>query len=84
MLYCFIKPEDFCLQLGPSTIQKVTASLQQLSLGIAAEAVDKFITIVETTADQFLKIFVCVIGKIYGPEFLHQPKEDEMLKVTKE
>lgn len=84
ILYDFLKPQDCCLQLGLSTIQKATAALQQLSLGIAADAVDEFILIGETTANQCLKMFVCGIIEIYGPEFLRPPKEDELLKITKE
>lgn len=53
----FIQKRHAAGKLGLSSIQKITAALCQLSLGVSTDAMDEYCRIAETTALESLKRF---------------------------
>jgi hypothetical protein len=63
---------------GLSTIQKVTAAIRQLAYGCAADQVDEYVRIGETTALKCLKRFCAAVVEIYEERYLREPNEEDM------
>lgn len=70
--------------MGLSTIQKVTSCLRQLATGCAADSVDEYLRMGETTSLASLKRFILAIKSLFGPEFLRPPRPDELKTVMAE
>ena len=62
---------------GLSSLQKITAALRMLAYGTAADSVDEYIRIGESTAIEGLKRFVKAIVKVFGPQYLRRPYRED-------
>lgn len=80
----FVQKPNAAKVLGFSALQKVTAAIRMLSYGTAADSVDEYLRMAESTAIESLKYFCKTVIKVYGEQYLRSPKEDDTAKLLKE
>ena len=66
---------------GLSCLQKVVAAFRMLAYGVPADALDEYIRIGESTALEALRKFVVAVVKIFGPEYLRMPNEQDTARL---
>jgi hypothetical protein len=66
---------------GPSAEQKVTSALRMLAYGIAADAVDEYCRVGESTALQCMKRFCAAIVNVYEARYLRAPSADDVANI---
>nr|KAJ0222975.1 hypothetical protein LSAT_V11C200056340 [Lactuca sativa] len=64
-----------------SSIQKCTAAMRTLAYGVAADAVDGYLHIAETTTIKCVKKFVKVIISVFGDEYLRRPTVEDLQRL---
>ncbi|XP_026442761.1 uncharacterized protein LOC113342418 [Papaver somniferum] len=69
----FAQKRDACGILGLSPHQKVTATIRMLAYGCAADAIDEYLRIGETTVLEATRRFCKTIVVLYGKEYLRSP-----------
>ncbi|XP_026456900.1 uncharacterized protein LOC113357675 [Papaver somniferum] len=69
----FAQKRDACGILGLSPRQKVTAAIRMLAYGCAADAIDEYLRIGETTVLEATRRFCKTIVVLYGKEYLRSP-----------
>ncbi|XP_028094038.1 uncharacterized protein LOC114294119 [Camellia sinensis] len=69
----FVQKQDAAYVLGLSPLQKMTSVMRILSYGIAADAVDDYIRIGESTAIQSWQQICNSVIEIFGEEYLKSP-----------
>ncbi|XP_028078895.1 uncharacterized protein LOC114280716 [Camellia sinensis] len=69
----FVQKQDAAHVVGLSSLQKMTSAMRILSYGVAADVVDDYIRIGESTAIQNLQQFCNSVIEIFGPEYLRSP-----------
>ena len=67
--------------LGLSCLQKVTAAHRILAYVIAANLIDEYLQIEETTVIESLRAFVKVIVKVFGDWYLRAPNEADICRL---
>ena len=84
------KYDDYFMQkrnatgtLGLSCLQKVVAAFRMLAYGVAADAMDDYIRIRESTAIESLRKFVRAVVQVFGHEYLRLPNEDDTARLLK-
>ena len=70
--------------LGLSAFEKVTVTVRMLACGVAADAVDDYVRIAESTSIESLKKFVQVIIDIFGNEYLRTPNNADICRLLSE
>jgi hypothetical protein len=65
-------------QLGFSTLHKCTVVLKMLAYGGPADELDDHLKMGESTILETLKEFVMTMIKVFGKEFLHPPRSEEI------
>ncbi|RWR74579.1 putative nuclease HARBI1 [Cinnamomum micranthum f. kanehirae] len=70
--------------LGLSALQKVTAAVRMLAYGVAADAVDDYVRIAESTSIESLKKFVQTIIDVFGNEYLRTPNSADICRLLSE
>lgn len=75
---------DAARQRGLSTYQKCTAALRMLAYGNAADSVDEYIKVGETTSLEILKKFCQGIISLYENRYLRSPDENDVRKLMDE
>ncbi|XP_062020963.1 uncharacterized protein LOC133737427 [Rosa rugosa] len=65
-------------QPGFSPHQKVTAAMRMLAYGNAADALDEYLRMGESTARECLKKFCDTVVRIYEAEFLRKPTQEDI------
>ncbi|RWR76326.1 putative nuclease HARBI1 [Cinnamomum micranthum f. kanehirae] len=70
--------------LGLSALQKVTAAVRMLAYGVAADAVDDYVRIAESTSIESLKKFVQAIIDVFGNEYLRTPNTADICRLLSE
>lgn len=68
---------------GPSSLQKITASLRLLAYGIAADAIDEYCRISESLVNECLTAFVEGVINLYGSIYLRAPTPADISKIQK-
>lgn len=68
-------------ELGLSPLQKCTAALRMLAYGMAADQVDEYLRMGETTARTSLIRFSEGVIKIFGEEYLRRPTESDLQRL---
>jgi hypothetical protein len=66
----FVQKPNAAKVLGFSALQKVTAAIRMLSYGTAADSVDEYLRMAESTAIESLKYFCKTVIKVYGEQYL--------------
>ncbi|XP_038679495.1 uncharacterized protein LOC119980772 [Tripterygium wilfordii] len=74
----FRQRRDAAGRLGLSSLQKITAALRILASGVAANFMDEYVIISESTAIESVKYFTKAVISIFGPEYLRSPKNNDI------
>ncbi|XP_056850878.1 uncharacterized protein LOC130500155 [Raphanus sativus] len=74
----FHQTPDAAGRSGLSTLQKCTAAIRQLAYGTAADTVDEYIRLGETTARKCLHKFTAGIIQLFGDEYLRRPTPEDL------
>ena len=61
-----------------SPLQKCTAAIRQLAYGGAADAIDEYVRMAETTARKCLHHFTAGIIHLFGDEYLRHPTPEDL------
>ncbi|XP_024016256.1 uncharacterized protein LOC112089735 [Eutrema salsugineum] len=73
----FKQKRDATGRLGLSALQKSTAAIRMMAYGCAADAVDEYLRLGESTAISCLENFVEGIKYLFGDEFLRRPTPED-------
>ncbi|KAF8409735.1 hypothetical protein HHK36_005814 [Tetracentron sinense] len=77
----FVQKIDAIGMLGLSSLQKITAAMRMLAYVVAADYVDEYVRIGESTAIESLKKFVQVVVAIFSDEYLRSPNNDDIARL---
>ena len=77
----FIQKRDNTQRLGLSSFQKIMAVLRMLAYGMAADFMDEYVRIGESTAIESLKKFVKAVVDIFSKEDLSSPNNEDIVKL---
>ncbi|CAN6879006.1 unnamed protein product, partial [Brassica oleracea] len=74
----FQQSEDATGRSGLTPLQKCTAAIRQLAYGCAADTVDEYVRIGETTARKCLHNFAAGIITLFGDEYLRRSTPEDL------
>ncbi|XP_030969673.1 uncharacterized protein LOC115989949 [Quercus lobata] len=77
----FIQKRDNTQRLGLSSLQKITAALRMLAYGVAADFMDEYVRIGESTAIESMKKFVQAVVDIFSKEYLRSPNNEDIARL---
>ncbi|XP_013720746.1 uncharacterized protein LOC106424527 [Brassica napus] len=77
----FQQKRDAIGRLGLSPLQKCTAALRMLAYGCAADAVDEYLRLGESTALSCLSNFTEGVIQWFGVEYLRRPTPDDLQRL---
>ncbi|XP_023901087.1 uncharacterized protein LOC112012950 [Quercus suber] len=77
----FIQKRDNAQRLGLSSLQKITAALRMLAYGVAADFMDEYVRIGESTAIESMKKFVKAVVDIFSKEYLRSPNNEGIARL---
>lgn len=77
----FTQKRDATGRLGLSALQKSTAAIRMMAYGCAADAVDEYLRLGESTAISCLENFVEGIIYLFGDEFLRRPTPEDLQRL---
>ncbi|KAF8391284.1 hypothetical protein HHK36_023586 [Tetracentron sinense] len=77
----FVQKTNVVGTLGLSSLQKITAAMRMLAYGVAADYVDEYVRIGESTAIESLKKFVKAVVAIFSDEYLRSPNNDDTARL---
>ena len=77
----FVQKRNTAGILGLSSLQKITTAFRMLAYGVAADAMDDYVRIGESTIIESLKRFVAAIVEVFGDEYLRSPNEDDIARL---
>ncbi|CAH9131181.1 unnamed protein product [Cuscuta epithymum] len=80
----FTQKVDAIGKPGLSPLQKVIASIRMLAYGCAADILDEYVQIGESTAIESLKRFCDAIIGIFEKQYLRKPNKDDVARLLKE
>jgi hypothetical protein len=79
----FTQRVDAANRQGLSPLQKCTAAIRQLATGSAADQLDEYLKIGETTAMETLKHFMKGVREIFGERYLRRPTVEDTERLLK-
>ena len=77
----FVQKRNAAGTLGLSCLQKVVAAFRLLAYGVAADALDEYIRIGESTALEALRKFAVAVVEIFGQEYMRLPNEEDTARL---
>ena len=77
----FVQKNDAVGNIGLSLFQKMTAAIRMLGYGVAADVVDDYVRIGESTSIESLQRFVSAIVAIYSDEYLRSPNNVDIARL---
>ncbi|XP_023637544.1 uncharacterized protein LOC111830208 [Capsella rubella] len=77
----FVQRRDATGRLGLSALQKCTAAIRMMAYGCAADAVDEYLRLAETTAHKCLEAFVDGVITFFGDEYLRRPTAEDLQRL---
>ena len=77
----FQQRRDAVGRLGLSTLQKCTAAIRMLAYGCAADAVDEYLRLGESTALSCLTHFTDAVILLFGEEYLRRPNPEDLQRL---
>ena len=77
----FVQTKNAVGIMGLSSLQKMTAAIRMLAYGVAADAIDDYVRIGESTAIESLKRFVRAVVAIFSNEYLRSPNNDDIARL---
>lgn len=78
------KKKGAAKKLGFSPVVKITAALRQLAYGYAADCVDEYLEMSESSALLWLKKFCQAVIEIYEEEYMRSPNANDVERLLKE
>ncbi|CAH9090484.1 unnamed protein product [Cuscuta epithymum] len=80
----FTQKVDAVGKPGLSPLQKILASMRMLAYGCAADILDEYVQIGESTTIESLKRFCDAIIDIFEKQYLRKPDKDDVARLLKE
>jgi hypothetical protein len=80
----FLQRPDATNTLGLSTHQKLTAALRILAYGSAADAIDEYVRIGESTVLKTLRRFCLAVVNVFGPQYMRYPTAEDVQRLLEE
>ena len=80
-VHFFRQKKDGLGRLGLSTLQKCTAAIRVLAYGTAADTVDEYLRLGETTTRACVEKFVEGIINLFGDEYLRRPTPADLQRL---
>ncbi|XP_010484807.1 PREDICTED: uncharacterized protein LOC104763090 [Camelina sativa] len=77
----FKQRRDATGRLGLSALQKCTTAIRMLVYGCAADPVDEYLRLAETTAHKCLEQFVDGVITLFGDEYLRRPTAEDLQRL---
>ena len=77
----FIQKRDNAQRLGLSSLQKIIAALRMIAYGVAADFMDEYVWIGESTAIESLKKIVKEVVDIFSKEYLRSPNNEDIARL---
>ena len=77
----FIQKRNAVKKLGLSPLQKMTATLRMLAYRVAADFMDEYVRIAETTAITSMKKIVVAVVAIFSEEYLRSPNNEDIARL---
>ncbi|KAG2248627.1 hypothetical protein Bca52824_088255 [Brassica carinata] len=77
----FQRRRDATGRLGLSGLQKATTAIRMMAYGCAADAVDEYLRLGESTAMSCLENFVEAIIYLFGDEYLRTPTPQDLQRL---
>ncbi|KAG8047006.1 hypothetical protein GUJ93_ZPchr0008g12161 [Zizania palustris] len=77
----FVQKRNAAGKLGLSCLQKITAAFRMLAYGVAADVIDDYVRIGESTSIESLKRMVKSICEVFGDEYLRIPNENDIIRL---
>ncbi|XP_023643663.1 uncharacterized protein LOC111831976 [Capsella rubella] len=77
----FQQRRDATGRFGLSALQKATAAIRMMAYGCAADAVDEYLRLGESTAIKCLENFVEGIIYLFGDEYLRRPTAEDLQRL---
>ena len=77
----FVQKRNAAGTLGLSCLQKVVAAFRLLAYGVAADALDEYIRIGESTALEALRKFTIAVVEIFGQQYMRLPNEEDTARL---
>ena len=78
----FVQKNDVVGNIGLSPLQKMIAAIRMLAYGVAADVVDDYVRIGESTAIESLQRFVSAIVAIYSDEYLRSLNSVDIARLS--
>jgi hypothetical protein len=79
----FTQRVDATGRQGLSPLQKCTAAIRQLAYGSAADELDEYLKIGDTTAMEAMKEFVKGVREVFGERYLRRPTVEDTERLLK-
>ncbi|XP_048497814.2 uncharacterized protein LOC104890956 [Beta vulgaris subsp. vulgaris] len=79
----FTQKSDVMGQLGLLPLQKCTAAIRMLAYGVAADSLDEYVRISESTARISLMKFTKGVIMKFGAEYLRRPTPDDLARLLR-
>lgn len=77
----FVQKRNAAGKLGLTSLQKVTAALRMITYGVAADSLDDYVRIGESTAIESLRRFVTAVVDVFGEEYLRSPNANDTARL---
>jgi hypothetical protein len=77
----FVQKRDGSGRLGCSSLQKITAAIRMLAYGVAADLMDEYLKLGETTVIESLKRFVKAVISVFSEEYLRSPNSQDIARL---
>ncbi|XP_010500080.1 PREDICTED: uncharacterized protein LOC104777507 isoform X1 [Camelina sativa] len=77
----FRQRQDATGRFGLSALQKSTAAIRMMAYGCAADAVDEYLQLAESTAMLCLEQFVEGVINLFGDEYLRRPTVEDLQRL---
>jgi hypothetical protein len=71
----FIQKRNTPDVLGLSCLQNVAGTFKMIAYGVSADATDDYVRVGESIALKYLRRFVVVVVKVFGPQYLRLPNK---------
>ncbi|KAF8408588.1 hypothetical protein HHK36_004651 [Tetracentron sinense] len=77
----FVSKRNAAEVIGLLSLQKVTAAMRKLTYGVAADAMDDYVRISESTSIESLRRFVRAVVEVFGEKYLRSPNNDDISRL---
>lgn len=79
----FVRKIDALRRAGIHHLQRITGGLRMMSLGVAADAVYKYVRMSDSAMLESLEKFSCAVIVEFGDEYLRSPSTSDMERILR-